>query len=105
MRRFRSNGSGRTQLSRFITMIAATISHLYRVGEMVILDSHAGYFSKSDGAFTVLAQLPPLGTDLQYRIKSIAEPYQRVVLEHQLARALPRDGLVTGISPWGVAPD
>jgi hypothetical protein len=80
-------------------MIATTVGHLYRVGEMVILDSGAGYFLKSDEAFTVLAQLPPSGTDLQYRIKSISEPYQRVAMEHQLTRAAPRDGSAAGSAP------
>ncbi len=72
-------------------MSAATVSHLYRVGERVVLDSRAGYFLKSDAAFRVVAQLPPLGGDFQYRIKSIGEPFERVALEHQLSRASPRD--------------
>ncbi|MFZ0558718.1 MAG: hypothetical protein WAM55_05460 [Methylovirgula sp.] len=72
-------------------MIAATVSHLYRIGEMVTLDWRAGYFPKSDGVFTVVAQMPPLGSELQYRIKSQSEPYARVAMEHQLARALPFD--------------
>jgi hypothetical protein len=67
-------------------VIAPTVGHIYRVGEKVILDSRAGYSLKSDGAFTVVAQLPPLGVDLQYRIKSSSEPYERVALEHQLMR-------------------
>ncbi len=72
-------------------MTAATVGHLYRVGELVVLDSRAGYFLKSDTTFTVIAQLPPLGTDFQYRIKSLGEPFERVVLEHQLTRAAQRD--------------
>ncbi len=67
-------------------MITKAASHLYQVGEKVKLDSRAGYFSKPDEAFTVLAQLPPLGSDLQYRIKRNDEPYQRVAAEHQLTR-------------------
>jgi hypothetical protein len=66
------------------------VGHLYRVGEVVVLDSRAGFFSKSDAAFTVIAQMPPLGSDFQYRIKSIEEPYARVVLEHHLTRAVSR---------------
>jgi hypothetical protein len=80
-------------------MIAPSVSHLYQVGEMVVLDSRAGYFLKSDAAFTVVKQLPPLGIDLQYRIKSIGEPYERVALEHQLTRALTRDAPVADF-PW-----
>jgi hypothetical protein len=54
------------------------------------------YFLESDAAFTVVAQLPALGSDFQYRIKSIGEPYERMVLEHQLTRASPRDAAVRG---------
>jgi hypothetical protein len=68
-------------------MIAPSISHLYQVGEMVVLDARAGYLLKPGAAFAVIAQLPPSGIDLQYRIKSIGEPYERVALEHQLTRA------------------
>jgi hypothetical protein len=75
-------------------MTTAAIGHLYQVGELVALDSRAGYFLKSDEAFTVVAQLPALGSELQYRIKSIGEPCQRMVLEHQLTRASPRDAPV-----------
>jgi hypothetical protein len=85
-------------------MIASTVSHLYQVGETVILDSRAGYFLKPDTAFTVVAQLPPLGTDLQYRIKSIGERHERVALEHQLSRALSRDAPAADF-PWNVTRD
>ncbi|MGB8278711.1 MAG: hypothetical protein WCF20_12370 [Methylovirgula sp.] len=77
-------------------MTTATINHLYQVGELVVLDSRAGYFLKSDAAFTVVAQLPALGNDFQYRIKSVGEPCQRMVLEHQLTRASPRDAAAGG---------
>jgi len=80
-------------------MIETAVGHRYRIGEMVILDSHGLYSLKSSGTFTVLAQLPPLGSDLQYRVKSIGEPYARVVLEHQLTRASPRDGSAASIFP------
>lgn len=77
-------------------MITATVRHLYRVGELVVLDSRAGHFLKSDLAFKVIAHLPPLGTVFQYRIKSVSEPYERVVLEHQLTPASPRDAAAKG---------
>ena len=77
-------------------MTTVTIGHLYQVGDLVALDSRAGYFLKSDAAFTVVAQLPALGSDFQYRIKSIGEPYERMVLEQQLTRASPRDAAVRG---------
>jgi hypothetical protein len=61
-------------------MTTATIGHLYQVGDLVALDSRGGY--KSD--FTVVAQVPALGSNFQYRIKSLGEPCERMVLEHQL---------------------
>jgi hypothetical protein len=77
-------------------MITATISHLYGVGELVVLDSRVGHFLKSDVAFKVIAQMPPLGIEFQYRIKSVAEPFERVASEHQLTLASPRDAAAKG---------
>ncbi len=58
-------------------------THLFRVGSIVSLNSTDGRpFPKS--FFRVEAQLPPLGTSLQYRIKSESEGFSRVVVEHQL---------------------
>jgi hypothetical protein len=68
-----------------LAMIRKNAEHLYRPGETVLLDASLRYFLKSDATFTIVAQLPPLGNDLQYRIKSNKEPYERVALEHQLA--------------------
>jgi len=61
--------------------------YLFQIGEMVTLDARGGYFRDSSDTFSILARLPPVGDDLQYRIKSVKEPYQRVVAEHQLKRA------------------
>ncbi len=66
-------------------MTSQNTGHLYKRGETVLLDAHLRYFLGANGVFTVVAQLPPLGNDLQYRIKSLKEPYERVVLEHQLS--------------------
>lgn len=61
-------------------------THLFAVGEIVSLDFHDGRFIAKLNPFTVEAQMPPVGTTLQYRIKSEAESYRRVVAEHQLSR-------------------
>lgn len=61
-------------------------THLFAVGEIVSLDFHDGRFIAKLNPFTVEAQMPPVGTTLQYRIKSEAESYRRVVSEHQLSR-------------------
>src|SRR5579863_4559780 len=66
--------------------------HLYNVGEAVVLIPHWGHFAKTAGAYVVSAQMPPLGSVLQYRIKCASEPYERVVAEHQIDRLDPRSG-------------
>jgi hypothetical protein len=58
--------------------------HLYNVGDAVTLAPHSGHYQKTTGAYVISAQMPPLGDVLQYRIKNAAEPYERVVAEHQL---------------------
>lgn len=63
-------------------------AYLYGIGETVSFDAQGGYFRNPGDTFSVLAQLPPVGDDLQYRIKSVNEPYQRVVGEHQLKRVV-----------------
>ena len=63
--------------------------HLYRVGEPVALTPHSGTYLKTGAAYFVSAQLPPSGDTLQYRVKCGAEPYERVVAEHQLNRLDP----------------
>jgi hypothetical protein len=58
--------------------------HLFDVGQPVALTPHSGTYLKTPNAYVVSAQLPPLGDTLQYRIKCVSEPYERVVAEHQL---------------------
>ena len=58
--------------------------HSYKVGDMVTFDPRGGQLRNPPGVFSVLAQLPPSGSDLQYRIKSMSDSHQRVVAEHQL---------------------
>ena len=57
--------------------------HLYAVGAVVSLTPD-GQFTSAAGRFIVEAQVPPLGTALQYRIKNEAEGFRRVVVEHRL---------------------
>jgi hypothetical protein len=78
--------------------------HLYNVGEAVALTPHSGHFLKTTGNYVVSAQMPPLGDTLQYRIKCVSEPYERVVAEHQLTRVEgeskpPMDALVAPPAP------
>jgi hypothetical protein len=58
--------------------------HIYTVGQQVSFDRRIGTYLKRAGVFTVTKLLPPLGTELQYRVKSEGEAYERVASEHEL---------------------
>ena len=62
------------------------MTHLYQIGDKVFFNQGPGFSVKVNDAFTVRAQLPPLGDLFQYRIKSDSEPYERVVSEPQIDR-------------------
>ena len=64
--------------------------HRFKVGQLVnYLASHLGMPSSSR-EYKIVRQLPVDGTDLQYRIKSPAEAFERVAKERDLAhRNLP----------------
>ena len=61
-------------------------THLFAIGDIVSLNFHEGnFFSKLD-PFVIEAQMPPVGSHLQYRIKSKSELFRRVIAEHQLSQ-------------------
>jgi hypothetical protein len=61
-------------------------TYIYAVGEKVTLGPASSTFrSRAAGACTVTARMPPLGDALQYRVKCEGEPFERVVLEHELS--------------------
>lgn len=59
-------------------------SHRFAIGAMVRLNKIGPFGNAIPGAYKVLARLPEQDGDLQYRIKSEGEPYQRIVKEYQL---------------------
>lgn len=59
-------------------------AHLYQVGDLVSLNFDDGQFFSRLNPFPVEAQMPHLGSRLQYRIKSRSENFGRVVPEHQI---------------------
>ena len=67
-------------------------THIYAVGDKVSLDFHEGNALSKLDPFVVEARMPPLGTSLQYRIKSPSEICRRVVSEHQLSFFGPQPG-------------
>jgi hypothetical protein len=62
--------------------------HHFGAGHMVRFSETFPYRRNvAGGNYEVLAQLPARDGELQYRIKSDREPYQRVVKEGELERA------------------
>ncbi len=60
-------------------------AHRYHVGQIVRLGG--GFRNAVVGDYKVLSQLPSRDGELQYRIKSSREPYERVVKEGELEHA------------------
>ena len=61
-------------------------THLFAVGERVSLESSMRNSADRDDVFVVKTRMPHVGTQLQYRVKTEGEPYDRVVTEGQLTR-------------------
>lgn len=60
--------------------------HKFKIGQRVNYTSGPFGAAKSS-TYTVTQLLPPEGDEFQYRIKSAAEPHERVAKESQLDRA------------------
>ena len=58
--------------------------HIYSVGQQVSFGERVVTYLKRTGVFTVTKLLPPLGAELQYRIKSEGEVHERVASEREL---------------------
>jgi hypothetical protein len=70
--------------------------HVYSVGQQVHFEGGVGIYLKRAGVFTVTRLLPPLGAELQYRIKSEGEAHERVASEHELQVELEKPIVVAG---------
>jgi hypothetical protein len=60
--------------------------HKFSVGEVVDYTPRRQSRPFAARRYKVLRLLPPQGSDLLYRIKSVDEAFERVVKEHELAR-------------------
>lgn len=60
--------------------------HKFKVGQSVSFSSGPFGRGGTNGTYKVTQLLPLEGDDYQYRIKSAAEPHERVVKESQLDR-------------------
>ncbi len=61
-------------------------SHQFSVGERVSLNLSTRSPGHQADVFTVKTRLPHVGTQLQYRVKTEGEPYERVVTEGQMSK-------------------
>jgi hypothetical protein len=60
--------------------------HKFKVGQLVDYTPPSQGLRASSREYKVLRLLPSEGPDLQYRIKSVAENFERVAKEHELSR-------------------
>jgi hypothetical protein len=59
------------------------MTHQFRSGQLVRLCRSIRY-GAAEGDYEIVRQLPDSGGELQYRIKSVREPHERVVKESDL---------------------
>jgi hypothetical protein len=62
------------------------MSHQFRSGQTVRLCRGLLHRSAAGGDYKIVRQLPDSGGELQYRIKSVREPHERVANESDLER-------------------
>ena len=63
----------------------AVTSHKFKIGQSVNYTS-GPFGASASGVYQITQLLPPEGDDFQYKIKSAAEPHERVAKESQLDR-------------------
>jgi hypothetical protein len=63
------------------------VSHKFKIGQSVNYTAGPYGAVRGSGIYTITQLLPPEGDDFQYKIKSAAEPHERVAKESQLDRA------------------
>jgi hypothetical protein len=66
------------------------VGHRFAAGHVVHLDGAVPFCNAAGGNYEVVAQLPERDGEFQYRIKSVREPYQRIVREGELETVWPR---------------
>jgi hypothetical protein len=59
-------------------------SHKFKIGQSVNYTSGLFGAGSASGVYQITQLLPPEGDDFQYKIKSAAEPHERVAKESQL---------------------
>jgi hypothetical protein len=72
---------------RSIAREDAVSNHKFKIGQSVNYKSGPIGAGRGSSVYKITRLLPPEGDDFQYKIKSAAEPHERVVKESQLNRA------------------
>ncbi|MFI5011093.1 MAG: hypothetical protein ACHQAY_01975 [Hyphomicrobiales bacterium] len=75
--------------------------HLYKIGQDISLASGAGILLKPFAIYKIVARLPARDQELQYRVKSEQEPFERVVDEYQITAIPPQPPAVRAATPDG----
>ena len=57
--------------------------HIYSVGQQVSFVGRVVTYLRRAGVFSITKLLPPVGAELQYRVKSEHEGHERVASEHE----------------------
>jgi hypothetical protein len=65
----------------------AVSSHKFKIGQSVSYTLGVFGAGSANSVYKITQLLPPEGDDFQYKIKSVAEPHERVAKESQLDRA------------------
>jgi hypothetical protein len=63
------------------------MTHRFRSGQTVRFSRSFPHKAAAEGDYKIIRQLPDNGGELQYRIKSVREPHERVAKESDLAKA------------------
>ena len=63
------------------------MTHKFKIGQSVNYTSGSFGVGNASGVYKITQLLPPEGDEFQYKIKSAAEPHERVAKESQLDRA------------------
>jgi hypothetical protein len=83
---FRGNLAA-TRPIQSIAIEDAVSSHRFKIGQSVNYKSGPIGVGSGSGVYKITRLLPPEGDDFQYKIKSAAEPHEKIVKESQLDRA------------------
>ena len=63
------------------------MARIFRPGQTVRLSRGFPHRSAAEGDYKIVRELPDDGGELQYRVKSVREPHERVVKESELTKA------------------